>query len=426
MADDPLKQSQLSMNLDNWLCRIRQLHDKDIDMGLERITVVADAMGLRRLNSQVILIAGTNGKGTTSRFLEAYLRSLGLTVGVFNSPALFDHTEMVRINGRCLDAKLHIDAFEQIWQGRGEVILTEFEFSTLAALYLFSQNDLDYVLLEVGMGGRNDSTNVVVPDLSVITTIAIDHQGFLGDTREAIGYQKAGIFRPHQTAVVGDLDIPTTVLEYANVLQSPLICAKRDYSYQQSADTWCWHNDERCFDGLSLPKIPLQNVATAIACLHQLQLPLSVEGLNEVISRVQVEGRFECLSTSPWLIVDVAHNVEAAQLLRQQVLELAVKGPIYVVLGMLKDKDIAGVLGQFEGLISRWYVCPLETPRAAPVQLIGATLEKLSIGPHCHCNSVSEAIELACEQLPAEGLLLVFGSFFTVAEAKMALLKLKS
>lgn len=420
--------SQSSMNIDDWLCRIRDLHDKDIDMGLARIGKVADIMHLRHLSAKVILIAGTNGKGTTSRFIEAYLLSMGHKVGLFNSPALLNYTETVRIDGQALDERQHTEAFAAIWQARGEVILTEFEFSTLAALYIFAQNDLDFVLMEVGMGGRLDSTNVVEPDISVLTTVALDHIGFLGGTREAIGFEKAGIFRSNKPAIVGELDIPASVYQQGKTIGAQLKCANEHYAYQLDVRsqrcTWQWQSESSCLSNLINPSIPRQNVATALACLQQLELPLNSARVNDVLANLHVEGRFESVLKHPQVILDVAHNLEAVGYMTERLSSIAKNRLIFAVVGMLKDKDIDGVIDLVNPLISRFYLCSLDTPRGAAIEQLTTCLEKRQTGPYSCYNCVADGLAAALEdvaKMPEEALIVVFGSFFTVAGAKQYL-----
>lgn len=409
------------LTLAQWLERIKTLHEQSIDLGLARIKQVANIMQLRRLPSQVILIAGTNGKGTTARFLEHYLLSAGFSVGSFNSPVFFHHTEMVRINGGLLSEQQHVTALAAVWTQRGNVSLTEFEFFTLAALYMFKSRHLDYVIIEVGMGGRLDSTNVIEPDLSVITTIALDHQAFLGNSREAIGYEKAGVFRPNQVAVVGDLDIPDTVYTHAQTINCRLICAHEAYHYQSQATAWWWQGGKLRCEDLVLPAIPMQNVATGLACLQQLGLPLNSSSINQVLSELKVEGRYETVSNTPLIIADVAHNVEAASLLAQRVRHQYADLQIYAVVGLLKDKDIDRILAEMSALITHWYVCPVATPRSASVTQLTESLVRLNIDTYQCCDSVAQGLDRAVQQLPKQAMLLVFGSFFTVTAAKQHL-----
>ena len=422
------------MSLDDWLCRIRDLHDKDIDMGLARIREVADIMGLRHLSAKVVLIAGTNGKGTTSRFIEAYLLSLGLKVGLFNSPALMHYTDIVRVNGEVLEEIEHTEAFEAIWHARGDVVLTEFEFSTLAALYLFAQSDLDVVLMEVGMGGRLDSTNVVEPDVSVLTTVALDHISFLGDTREAIGFEKAGIFRANKPAIVGELDIPQTVIEQADRIGAQLMCVNQHYRYQlddSHPQTWRFEADDCTLDKLSMPNIPMQNVATALACLSHLDVPLHSANVNNVLVNFTVEGRFETILSKPQVIVDVAHNVQAIEYMVKNIAALGNQGPVCAVVGMLKDKDIDGAIRIVKSVVDKFYVCQLDTPRGASKGQLVASLEKLQCGLYSCYSDVASGLNAAIDEAtdiqqslpepqkkPQSPLILVFGSFYTVAGAK--------
>ncbi len=413
----------LPKGLDDWLYHLNHLHNKDIDLGLERIGKVAQTLGLKDSTAKIILLAGTNGKGTTSRFLEAYLIQLGLSVGVFNSPQLRHYNERVRINAQVLSDDVHVNAFTHIESHREGISLTEFEFSTLAALHIFSLQALDFVIMEVGMGGREDSTNIVNPSISVITTIDIDHRAFLGNDRQSIGYQKAGIFRSDIPAIVGDFDIPQTVHAYANELGTSMQCANRDFSFTESEHDWRWQSGELEIEALVPTSIPLQNVSTALATLQQLQVSLDRDVINQVLSTLVVEGRLQQISDSPRIIVDVAHNPESAGYLARQLAIFRAQGvtEIIAVVGMLKDKDIEGVLSKVAPEVSSWHLADLSTPRGAKAADLAQALEKHQNSPYSCYDSVAKALEKArqkvIEQHWQQQLIIVFGSFYTVADA---------
>ena len=416
----------LLKGLDDWLYHLDHLHNKDIDLGLDRIGKVAQTLGLNDSPAKIILLAGTNGKGTTSRFLEAYFIQLRFAVGVFNSPQLLHYNERVRVNAQVLADDVHVNAFAHIEAHRGHTSLTEFEFSTLAALQIFAERSLDFIIMEVGMGGREDSTNIVNPSISVITTIDIDHRAFLGSDRESIGYQKAGIFRADIPAIVGDFNIPQTVLAYANELGTSMVCANQDFSFTESQHHWCWQSGLDKLEQLVPTSIPLQNVSTALATLQQLHVDLDRDAINQVLSTLVVEGRLQQISDSPRIIVDVAHNLESAGYLARQLAMFREQGAsdIIGVVGMLKDKDIEGVLSKVGPEVSSWYLADLSTPRGAKAADLAQALEKHQNSPHSCYDSVAKALEQAIEQVreqvkahsQQEPLIIVFGSFYTVAE----------
>lgn len=428
-------QSQLPVSLDDWLCYLSNQHHSEIDLGLTRITQVADALKLRDLslfNCKIVLIGGTNGKGTTSRFIESYLLSQGLSVGLFNSPHLLRYNECVRINARPLEDQVHINAFHYIETHRGDVSLTPFEYHTLAAFYLFSQYQPDVVLVEVGMGGRLDSTNVIEPDISVVTTVDIDHQSFLGNDREEIGYEKAGIFRADKPAIVGDLAIPQSVLTHAKNIDCRLMCAQQDFSHQVFKDYWQWKGVTHSFDNLSLSGVPTQNLSTGLMVLEQLAsiiaFDFNMANVNQVIEQLQVEGRMQWLETKQdqaKILLDVAHNPQAAQYLAEYLTGyLASQNNsvnIHAVVGIFKDKDIESIMSYLSPVTSYWYLCQLDTPRSAELVQLSDAVEKLTDRPHSSYQQVALALEAACLQAKPHDLIVVCGSFFTVAAALTAL-----
>ena len=260
-----------SSSLDDWLCYLESVHPANIEMGLERIKQVADSVNLLNSSSKIIMIAGTNGKGTTARCLESLLLAQGSSGGTYASPHLIRYNERVRVNGKELDDQYHVDAFDLLEKGRGETPLTYFEFGTLGALAIFKRCEVDYVLLEVGLGGRFDATNIVEPIASVITTIDLDHKEYLGDTRELVGYDKAGIFRADKPAIVGDLNIPHTVTEYGDEISAELILSKRDFFFEPKQSSFVWRYKSHSFE-FKKPSIPAQNVATALTLMARLEL----------------------------------------------------------------------------------------------------------------------------------------------------------
>lgn len=412
--------SQSFDSLDGWLDYFDTLHNKTIDLGLERIGIVAERGSLKQLPGKVILIAGTNGKGTTSRFLEACLLAQGFTTGVFNSPHILHYSECVRINGQILDDPSHIQAFEKIEQLRGDIPLTPFEFSTLAALLIFKQSQLDFAIVEVGMGGRGDSTNIVEPDISVITTVDIDHQAFLGDDREAIGYEKAGVMRHKKPVVVGEYRVPLRMRQYAEQIAADASYINDDYGFSEHLQSWSFHGAGWRFDDLPKANIPTQNAATGLMVLARLSVFPKREVLDEILSALVVEGRFERVSEQPEIIVDVAHNVEAAGYLagRLKLLKDTRVKNVIAVAGMLKDKDIDGTLAQVSPYIDSWHLATLPTARGADCQTLADALEKRCRRPYSCYQNIEQALAAAKQNCGPADLIIVFGSFVTVAQMK--------
>ncbi len=411
---------QATSPLAAWLYYLERLHAKTIDLGLERVGQAAANLQLLRPAPRVITVAGTNGKGTTCRLLESVLLAEGLKVGVYSSPHLLRYTERVRIQGGELAPERHSEAMAAIESGRGAISLSYFEFGTLAAFWLFKQAALDVVILEVGLGGRLDATNIVDADVSVITSIALDHTELLGPDRDSIGREKAGILRAGKPAVVGEPDRPASIDRYAEQLGAQLYCRDRDWSFIQNGDTWCWRDAGLSLEDLPLPSIPLANAATALAALRQWPLPVSERAIRQGLAEAALPGRFQIIGQRPLRILDVAHNPHAAGYLAKRLGALAIGGKVRAVVGMLADKDIAGTLDCLRALVDEWYCASLDGPRAATAAQLAAHLDGAR-----QFADVGLAWRQALADAALEDCVLVFGSFHTVAPV-MALVNSES
>lgn len=404
-------------SLATWLCYLEHLHSQTIDLGLERVSQVAERLQLKRPAPYVITVAGTNGKGTTCRTLEMILLAAGYQVGVYSSPHLLHYTERVRINNQHLAEAQHVAALAQIENARAETSLSYFEFSTLSALYLFKQAQLDVVILEVGLGGRLDATNLVDADVAVITSIALDHTDWLGDNRESIGYEKAGIMRSGCPAIVGEPEMPQSIADYASQIGAKLYaCAPNPaatWSYQRQADSWQFSAEHLQLNDLPLPTVPLANAATALATLSYADLNVTETQIIAGLQRAQLPGRMQVVQQSPLVILDVAHNPHAANYLNQQLQPLRqAQTRLHIVLGMLHDKDIASTIANLHA--DFWYCAPLDGPRGATAQELLAHLPADSAQVQAFA-SVEEAFAQALQQAEPEDIIVVCGSFHTVA-----------
>lgn len=413
---DTLQTPQATSPLVTWLHYLEHLHAQAIDLGLERVKQVAGHLQLLQPAPTVFTVAGTNGKGTTCCTLESILLAAGLRVGVYSSPHLVRYTERVRIQGKELPEALHTQAFADIEAGRGAVSLTYFEFGTLSALQLFKQANLDVVILEVGLGGRLDATNIVDADVSVVTSIAIDHTDWLGNDRESIGREKAGIFRQGRPAVVGEPDMPGTIADVAAEKGAQLHRRGRDWEYSMQRETWSWQDKQRELSRLPLPNVPLANAATALAALHYSSLNVSEEAIRQGLQHAALPGRFQTVQASPRLILDVAHNPHAAAYLANRLAELPKTGKVRAVVGMLSDKDIAGTLAHLTPLVDAWYCAPLEGPRGATAQQIAEHLTRSQ-----SFLDVVTAWKQAMSEATEQDIVIVCGSFHTVAHVMEAL-----
>ncbi|MEB5922942.1 bifunctional tetrahydrofolate synthase/dihydrofolate synthase [Franconibacter daqui] len=402
---------QATSPLATWLSYLENLHSKTIDMGLERVSRVAAALGVTKPAPFVFTVAGTNGKGTTCRTLEAVLMAAGYKVGVYSSPHLVRYTERVRVQGKELPEARHTASFAEIETARGETSLTYFEYGTLSALWLFKQAQLDVVILEVGLGGRLDATNLVDADVAAVTSIALDHVDWLGPDRESIGREKAGVFRQGKPAVVGEPDMPHTIADVAAEKGALLLRLGADWSYEVSERGWRFTDAQGALENLPLPQVPQPNAATALAALRASGLAISEEAIREGIARATLPGRFQIVSDSPRLILDVAHNPHAAAYLAERLRQLPTRGRVLAVIGMLHDKDIAGTLACLEPVVDSWYCAPLEGPRGASAEQL---IEHLGAGEVF--ASVAQAWRAAMAQAQASDTVLVCGSFHTVAQ----------
>ncbi|KMQ80839.1 Dihydrofolate synthase Folylpolyglutamate synthase [Candidatus Burkholderia pumila] len=428
--------------LDAWLAHLEAAHPVGIDMGLTRIGKVKDALGLQ-FDCPVITVSGTNGKGSTCAILETILLRAGYRVGCHTSPHLLAFNERARINGEdASDADLleHFEAVEKTRANLAEpVSLTYFEFTTLAILHLFASRGLDAVVLEVGLGGRLDAVNIVDTDCAVVASIDIDHTDFLGDTREKIGFEKAGIFRAGKPAVCGDPSPPQTLIDYAEAIGADLWLVGRDFRYEaqpgNERQQWNYIGREVRRSALAYPALrgvnQLINTSAALAALESLRdrLPVTAQDIRLGLANVELAGRFQVLPGKPQIILDVAHNPHAAVVLTQNLGNMGYFPYTYAVFGAMGDKDIEGVVQQLKAEVDHWNVTELPTPRAASAQQLEAVLRKAGVndGPDSSVSrfdTPAEAFRDALSHASENDRILVFGSFYTVASV-MAYRKLQ-
>ena len=408
MEKQPIPQA--ASPLATWLSYLEHLHSKTIDLGLARVSEVAARMAVLKPAPFVFTVAGTNGKGTTCRTLESVLMAAGLKVGVYSSPHLVRYTERVRVLGEELSELAHTTSFAEIEAARGEISLSYFEFGTLSALWLFQQAQLDVVILEVGLGGRLDATNIVDADVAVVTSIALDHTDWLGPDRESIGREKAGIFRGGKPAIVGEPDMPQTIAEVASEKGAQLLRRDVDWGYEAGEQSWSFSDENGALTDLPLPQVPMPNAATALAALRASKLKVDEQAIRDGIQKAILPGRFQIISDTPRVILDVAHNPHAAAYLAGRLKTLPKTGRVLAVIGMLHDKDIAGTLENLKAEVDDWYCAPLEGPRGATAEQL---LEHLRAGKVY--TSVAQAWYAAMADARPQDTVLVCGSFHTVA-----------
>lgn len=412
--------------LADWLDYLEHLHPSAIDMGLERSRQVAERLGIGQLAPKVITVTGTNGKGSTCAFLAALLRSQGLRVGVYSSPHLLRYNERVQFDDGLASDEALCEAFAAVEAARGDITLTYFEMGTLAAFWLFQCRTLDAVVLEVGLGGRLDAVNLADADLALVTSIGIDHADWLGDTRESVAFEKAGIFRPGKPAVCGDLDPPAPLLGRAAEIGAPMLVRGRDFDLAEAERSWHWRGRSPSGELLQLHDLPLldlpqENASLALQAYALLGLPWQPERLAQALAATQVSGRLERRNIL-WqgkrisLVLDVGHNPHAAEFLAGRLVARPVAGRRLAVFGLLADKDLDGVLRPLHAHLADWAVTALPSPRSRPAGELQAALDALGARVHGH-ESVAAALQAQCEHAVEGDEILVFGSFYCVAEA---------
>jgi dihydrofolate synthase / folylpolyglutamate synthase len=401
------------MELDDWLARIERLHPREIELGLGRIRLVAERLGVVAFDCPVVTVAGTNGKGSTVTLIERLARAAGRRTALYTSPHLFRFNERIRLDGEPLDDASLCRAFEQVEQARAEVALTYFEFTTLAAFWLFRQARPDLVVLEVGLGGRLDAVNLMDADVAVITSIGLDHQDWLGHDRNQIGREKAGILRPGRPLLFAALDMPASIGEAADQGQAVLMRAGREFGFNDGQLFWHQNGVTRTQPLPASVALGEDNLAAAVQALALLQaLP---EDWTELACQARLAGRCQRIPVNgvDWYF-DVGHNREALQRFRQ--LLPAPVGRRRALCAMLADKPAGEVLADFASSVDHWYLAALGGPRARTAESLQALL---SGAGQCFVSVADAVVALKEAQQPGDQVL-VFGSFHTVAEAAEA------
>jgi dihydrofolate synthase/folylpolyglutamate synthase len=412
--------------LDDWLAHCERLHPTAIDMGLERVRTVARRMAIR-FDCPVITVAGTNGKGSTCAMLESILGQSGYRTGLFTSPHLVHFEERLRLLGQSVDATNLVAGFAAVERARarnGEVIsLSYFEFSMLAIFEVMMRSNLDVVILEVGLGGRLDSTNIIDTDCAIITSIDLDHTELLGPDRESIGREKAGIMRTGKPVIVSDPVPPQSILDYACEIDADIWLVGRDFNVSGDKQQWGWAGRGRRYSGLAYPALrganQLINAAGVLAALAALRerLPVTAQAVRNGLAFVELPGRFQIIPGQPTVVLDVAHNPHSVAALAANLDAMGFFPTTHAVFGAMADKDLATMLATVSPLMDRWYFTDLPLARAARggdllVRWQGQNTRK-DTAASAFANPV-HALQAAIAAADPADRIVVFGSFHTV------------
>lgn len=423
-------------SLDEWLYNLENRYCKEINLGLSCISEVARSLNLDKPNYKVITVAGTNGKGSTVRALETLYTTAGYRVGSYTSPHLINFNERIKINFSTIPDDALCSAFNVIEEARGVVPLTYFEMVTLAALWYFNQHSLDLVVLEVGLGGRLDATNIIDADIAIITTIDYDHQEFLGTTLEAIGLEKAGILRQYKPFIFADSAVPATIIERSKELAANGYFFDKDYTFIEEGAFWSFSHQNNQLEKLPMPKIQLKSAAAALMATLLLakELPINEEQIRKAMLAIFIPGRLQLVKVddsnlngyqqggedlcpcSINVLFDVAHNPQSVALLTQRVARFKTCRHIHAVFSALKDKDIINLISPLKKQVDYWYPAQLDNKRAVSMDLLLSFFHEAEIVANICYTTPLIAFQTALKNASTGDLIVVYGSFYTVGQ----------
>ncbi len=409
-------------NLHDWLEWQQELHPKNIDFKLERIKSVYKKLNIDKIAKKIIIVAGTNGKGSTVAILESILHQNDFSVGTFSSPHILAYNERIKINKKEVEDSLLLEAFEKINELRGDITLTYFEFATLSAFYIFNKQNVDYAILEVGLGGRLDATNIIDSDLSIISSIGIDHTEFLGTTIDSIALEKAGVMRPFCSCIYADINPPSSLLSYAKNNGTSFLYNQNDFNFKITNDSWVWNGKNGTT--IDLPLLPLigdfqyNHAGAALQALEIIEPDIfySVDKIREGIKSIVLLGRFQIYNNKPEIILDVAHNADSALKLKANLDKFPKKNTIAVV-GFLGDKDVYSLTKPFASVIDHWYCGTIESKRGMNSDEIKTRMKSVIDDNFIKTfENMEKAFLSALLNLKNEDRLIIYGSFYTVSE----------
>jgi len=413
----------MSRNLDGWLEYISSQHPSTIALGLDRVDDVWRRMDMT-WTPVTLTVGGTNGKGSSCAFAERILLESGYKVGMYTSPHILRYNERVRVQGEDADDETLVRSFEAVEAARGDTPLTYFEYGTLAAFAVFAEAKLDAVILEVGLGGRLDAVNVIDADVAIVASVDLDHQAFLGNDRESIGFEKAGIFRANRPAIFGDTNPPARLVEHAKAIGANLQVLGEDFRYEAQERQWDFIGRHGAKRALPMPALrgrwQLKNASSVLAALDELtdRVPVSLGEIKRGLTNVRLAGRLQVLPGRPVIVLDVGHNPHAARALADALGDMGFFENTRAVFAMLADKDIGGVIDALRHRIDAWYVAAADAERAAPAATVAKMLADRGLEKATRTfATVPLALENARREAGPNDRILVFGSFYTVAEA---------
>ena len=408
-------------SLQEWLDWQQTLHPKNIDFKLERIKSVYNKLNIKKIAEKVIIIAGTNGKGSTVTILESILHESNYSVGTFTSPHIISYNERIRFNKEEADTSELIETFKIIDDARGNTTLTYFEFATLTAFYLFSKKKLDYAILEVGLGGRLDATNIIDSDLSIITSIGIDHTEFLGATIDSIAMEKAGVMRPFKPCIYAGKNPPSAIFRYANKIKSNLLFNTNDFKIKRDKESCLWSNSSK---EIKLPLLPLvgdfqyDHAAAAINAINILDPDILEDNkcMDNGIRNISLLGRYQILSRQPEIILDVAHNEDSAQKLQEN-LKRDPNQHTIAIIGILKDKDVYSLIKPMINIVDTWHCVTIDNSRGMNAREIKTRMSTLVNKDKIYTfDNIADASAVAMSNLDNDHRLIIYGSFYIVSD----------
>ncbi|MGH8120092.1 MAG: bifunctional tetrahydrofolate synthase/dihydrofolate synthase, partial [Gammaproteobacteria bacterium] len=411
-------------SLEEWLAWQEELHFTSIELGLERCMTIAERLGLLHPGYTVISVAGTNGKGSSVNMLRSILTHAGYATGCYSSPHLVRYNERISLNGIEVSDDMLCAAFDRVDRVRGDISLTYFEFGTLAALDIFQRAGIDVAVLEVGLGGRLDAVNCLDADATLIAAIELDHENWLGQDRESIAREKAGIMRSGSVAVCSDPEPPQSLLDHAAALGLHLSLPGRDYCHHITNHCWEWQSGATVLGGLPRPSLyntrQMENAAGVLMLLHSLSagLPVDPRAIRRGLEEFNLSGRFQIVPDRAQLILDVAHNRQAMELLVQNLRGLPVQGRTHVIIGMLKDKNHAAIFNEIREVADFWHLVTLAGPRGTDYETLRKVLAALGIaGKVAGYPTVAEALNQVRSLVEPQDRIVITGSFLTVGAA---------